>query len=182
MLTVLVHNVTDYIRFGLCRGVSNYHVLPDTDSELIWPSCCSHRAGWDFRRSISSACQVSVTTLDPSLVTQRADLWHRTAAQLELDFNSVERVVEYMNVPQEAPGIIEDNRPPAYWPSSSGGLHVQDLQVQYAPDLPMVLKHISFDVQPSEKIGIVCTLFFYVHIPTRQIGGQNRFRKVHTGS
>ncbi|KAF7792210.1 hypothetical protein EIP86_003243 [Pleurotus ostreatoroseus] len=39
---------------------------------------------------------------------------------LELDLNSVERVVEYLDLPQEPPAIIESSRPPAYWPSSSG--------------------------------------------------------------
>ncbi|KAG1754951.1 P-loop containing nucleoside triphosphate hydrolase protein [Suillus paluster] len=79
----------------------------------------------------------------------------RVLAQLELDFNAVERVVEYLSVPQEAPAIIEKNRPPAYWPSSNGQLVVDNLVVRYNPDLPDVLKNISFVVQPSEKIGVV---------------------------
>ncbi|KAJ2921432.1 hypothetical protein H1R20_g15658, partial [Candolleomyces eurysporus] len=78
----------------------------------------------------------------------------RVAAQLELDFNSVERVVEYLDVPQEAPAIVPDHRPPAYWPSNSGSLVVQDLEVKYAPHLPSVLKNISFSVNPGEKIGV----------------------------
>ncbi|RXW24050.1 hypothetical protein EST38_g1810 [Candolleomyces aberdarensis] len=78
----------------------------------------------------------------------------RVAAQLELDFNSVERVVEYLDVPQEAPAIIPDHRPPAYWPSNSGSLVVQDLEVKYAPHLPSVLRNISFSVNPGEKIGV----------------------------
>lgn len=79
----------------------------------------------------------------------------KVAAQLELDFNSVERVVEYLDVPQEAPPVIEENRPPAYWPSSSGELAVEDLVVRYAPTLPAVLHGLSFVVKPSEKIGVV---------------------------
>ncbi|PFH52248.1 hypothetical protein AMATHDRAFT_2254 [Amanita thiersii Skay4041] len=77
------------------------------------------------------------------------------AAQLELNFNSVERVIEYLDVVQEAPAIIEKNRPPAYWPSSSGGLEVEDLTIHYAPHLPPALRGISFSVKPSEKIGVV---------------------------
>ena len=76
-------------------------------------------------------------------------------SQVEIDFNSVERIVEYLDVPQEAPAIIEEKRPPAYWPSSSGELLVRDLEVRYAPDLPSVLHRISFTVRPTEKIGIV---------------------------
>ncbi|KAE9409119.1 P-loop containing nucleoside triphosphate hydrolase protein [Gymnopus androsaceus JB14] len=79
----------------------------------------------------------------------------RVAAQLELDFNSVERVVEYLDIPQEAPAVIEDHRPPAYWPSSSGRLVVDNLSVKYAPSLPAVLKNLSFTIEPSEKIGVV---------------------------
>jgi hypothetical protein len=76
-------------------------------------------------------------------------------AQLELDFNSVERIVEYFDVPQEAPAIIENSRPPAYWPSSNGDLVVDNLIVRYAPDLPIVLRNLSFTLEPSEKIGVV---------------------------
>ncbi|KAJ7040325.1 pleiotropic drug resistance ABC transporter [Mycena alexandri] len=79
----------------------------------------------------------------------------RVAAQLELDFNSVERVIEYLDVPQEAPAIVEKSRPPAYWPSSSGELVVDNLVVRYAPDLPPVLRNLSFSIKPSEKIGVV---------------------------
>lgn len=79
----------------------------------------------------------------------------RVAAQLELDFNSVERVVEYLDVPQEAPAINKDYRPPAYWPSNSGSLEVDELEVKYAPHLPSVLKRISFRVRPGEKVGVV---------------------------
>ena len=77
------------------------------------------------------------------------------AAQLELDFNSVERVVEYLDVPQEAPAVIEKSRPPAYWPSDAGELVVENLVVQYAPQLPAVLHNLTFTVKPSEKIGVV---------------------------
>lgn len=79
----------------------------------------------------------------------------RVLAQLELDFNSVERVVEYLGVPQEAPAVIEGSRPPAYWPSNSGQLVAENLVVRYGPDLPDVLKNLSFVIQPSEKIGVV---------------------------
>ncbi|KAG6837333.1 hypothetical protein H0H93_011428 [Arthromyces matolae] len=96
----------------------------------------------------------------------------KVMAQLELDFNSVERVVEYLDVPQEAPAVIEKNRPPAYWPSSSGDLRVENLVVRYAPHLPPVLNNISFTVMPAEKIGIVgiiLSLFEYHKAQTSSI-------------
>lgn len=79
----------------------------------------------------------------------------RVLAQVELDFNSVERIAEYLDVPQEAPAILEKSRPPAYWPSSSGGLVVDHLSVRYAPGLPVVLQDLCFTINPSEKIAVV---------------------------
>ncbi|KAL0058578.1 hypothetical protein AAF712_014741 [Marasmius tenuissimus] len=77
---------------------------------------------------------------------------------LELDLNSVERVVEYLEVPQEAPAIIESNRPPAYWPSSSNNdslISVEDLSVRYAPELPAVLQDVSFTLKAGERVGLL---------------------------
>ena len=77
------------------------------------------------------------------------------AAEMELDFNTVERVVEYLDVPQEAPAVIEKSRPPVDWPSETGKLVVENLVVQYAPELPAALHNVTFTVKPSEKIGVV---------------------------
>ena len=78
----------------------------------------------------------------------------RVLAQVELDFNSVERIVEYLEVPQEAP-LITERRPPAHWPSTEGQVCVEDLVVKYSENLPPALDHISFAVRPREKIGVV---------------------------
>ncbi|KAI8334843.1 P-loop containing nucleoside triphosphate hydrolase protein [Choanephora cucurbitarum] len=72
---------------------------------------------------------------------------------LENSFNAVERVVEYMQIEQEAPRIT-DTRPPVDWPTE-GAIEVKQLQVRYASDLPIILKNISFNVHSREKIGIV---------------------------
>ena len=79
----------------------------------------------------------------------------RVLAQVELDFNSIERIGEYLLVQQEAPLIVADARPPAYWPSSTTGIVVDNLWIRYSPTSPDVLKGISFEVNPGEKIGIV---------------------------
>lgn len=74
-----------------------------------------------------------------------------------MDLNSVERVVEYLDLPQEPPAIIESNRVPAYWPSSNSTdlVVVQDLVIKYAPDLPAVLHGISFALKPRERVGLL---------------------------
>ncbi|KAG2143718.1 hypothetical protein DEU56DRAFT_792331 [Suillus clintonianus] len=77
---------------------------------------------------------------------------------LELDLNSVERVVEYLDLPQEPPAVIESSRPPAYWPSSStkeGLITVENLVIKYAPELPPVLHNVSFSLNSKERIGLL---------------------------
>ncbi|KAK0484175.1 hypothetical protein EDD18DRAFT_1311904 [Armillaria luteobubalina] len=60
--------------------------------------------------------------------------------------NSVERVLECLELPQEPPAVIESHQPPAYWPSSSENnslIGVENLVVKYSPELPAVLQDIT---------------------------------------
>ncbi|KAG0369465.1 hypothetical protein BGZ54_009889 [Gamsiella multidivaricata] len=72
----------------------------------------------------------------------------------EMNMNSVERVREYMDLPQEPPAVIEDSRPPPGWPNN-GEITVENLVMQYSPDDPPVIRDVSFHVKPREKVGIV---------------------------
>lgn len=77
---------------------------------------------------------------------------------LELDLNSVERIVEYLDLPQEPASIIESSRPPAGWPSSSSKtdlLIVEDLSIRYSPELPAVLHNVSFSLRARERVGLL---------------------------
>ncbi|KAF9917868.1 hypothetical protein FBU30_000474 [Linnemannia zychae] len=78
----------------------------------------------------------------------------RSYTENELNQNSVERVVEYMDLEEEPPAIIEGSRPPASWPHK-GEIVVSNLTMKYAPDTPEVIKNISFTVKAGEKIGVV---------------------------
>lgn len=42
---------------------------------------------------------------------------------------SVERIKQFMHIPQEPPAIVEDKRPPSSWPSK-GRIELQDLTVR----------------------------------------------------
>lgn len=75
----------------------------------------------------------------------------RRYANTELDMNSTERIVEYTRLATEDTGGIA---PPAAWPHE-GRVEFQDLVVSYAPELPLVLKGISFDIKPRERVGVV---------------------------
>ncbi|OEL34907.1 ABC transporter C family member 2 [Dichanthelium oligosanthes] len=78
----------------------------------------------------------------------------RLASLAENSLNAVERVGTYIELPSEAPPIIEDHRPPPGWPSS-GVIKFQDVVLRYRPELPPVLHGISFIINGSEKVGIV---------------------------
>lgn len=79
-------------------------------------------------------------------------LWTiRNYAGMELNMNSTERVVEYTELETEP---LDGQVPPASWPSS-GAVEVKDLEVAYAPDLPPVLKGISFTIKDNERVGVV---------------------------
>ncbi|OAD06293.1 hypothetical protein MUCCIDRAFT_139417 [Mucor lusitanicus CBS 277.49] len=77
----------------------------------------------------------------------------RQYTSLEMSFNAIERIVEFMEIDQEAPAITSI-RPPPHWPTQ-GAIEVKDLEVRYAADLDPVLRDLSFTVKPREKIGIV---------------------------
>lgn len=66
---------------------------------------------------------------------------------------AVERMVEYGPEPEEAAAVIPGRRPPASWPSE-GGLAVVQLVVRYRPELPPVLRGLTFNVAPREKLGV----------------------------
>ncbi|KAM7523622.1 hypothetical protein LguiA_013524 [Lonicera macranthoides] len=67
---------------------------------------------------------------------------------------SMERLNQYMHLPSEAPQIIKDNRPPQNWPSV-GTVDIQDLQIKYRADSPLVLDGISCKFEGGQKVGIV---------------------------
>ncbi|RAK72684.1 multidrug resistance-associated protein [Aspergillus fijiensis CBS 313.89] len=75
----------------------------------------------------------------------------RSYADVELSMNATERVIEYSKIELENQGGVE---PPAAWPTE-GRLEVQDLVVGYAPDLPPVLKGLSFAVEKNQRVGVV---------------------------
>jgi ABC-type multidrug transport system fused ATPase/permease subunit len=75
----------------------------------------------------------------------------RNFAMVEIGMNAVERVIEYSEIVTEDEGGADA---PAAWPTD-GRLEVRDLAVGYAPDLPSVLKGVSFSVDRNERIGII---------------------------
>ncbi|XP_043704659.1 ABC transporter C family member 3-like isoform X1 [Telopea speciosissima] len=75
-------------------------------------------------------------------------------SSLENKIISVERILQYTCIPSEPPLLVEENRPGHEWPSQ-GKVDIFDLQMQYAPHLPLVLRDVTCTFPGGMKIGIV---------------------------
>ncbi|KAM1873466.1 hypothetical protein ACFX13_007298 [Malus domestica] len=67
---------------------------------------------------------------------------------------SVERLLQYTNIPSEPPHVIESNQPDRSWPLH-GEVDIRDLQVRYAPHMPLVLRGLTCTFPGGMKTGIV---------------------------
>ncbi|KAG0010325.1 hypothetical protein BGZ81_002824, partial [Podila clonocystis] len=157
------------IRFVL----GNEHRL-DQNLRAFYPSIASNR--WlAFRLEVLSAVIIfgsaflSVVSLarglvvDPGLVglslsyalniTQTMNWMVRQYSEIESNIVSVERLKEYVELPQEAPEIISDHRPPQHWPDQ-GRVDFVNYETRYRPGLELVLRGVNCSIRPHEKIGI----------------------------
>uniref|UniRef100_A0A2P2NFS0 ABC-type xenobiotic transporter n=1 Tax=Rhizophora mucronata TaxID=61149 RepID=A0A2P2NFS0_RHIMU len=73
---------------------------------------------------------------------------------LENKIISVERIFQYMSIPSEPALVIESNRPVQSWPSC-GEVDMDNLQVQYGPHMPLVLRGLTCTFHGGKKTGIV---------------------------
>ena len=76
----------------------------------------------------------------------------RLTAEVENMMTSVERVLTYTKL-EEEPGYSIDKKPPSDWPTE-GGLKFENMSLRYYEGGPEVLKNITFQVNPREKIGV----------------------------
>ncbi|KAI5007080.1 hypothetical protein ZWY2020_047028 [Hordeum vulgare] len=103
-------------------------------------------------------------TIDPSLaglaatyglnlnVLQAWVIWN--LCNVENKMISVERIFQFTNIPSESPLVIENCRPMETWPWC-GTIQIEALQIQYSPDMPMVLKGMNCTFPGEKKIGVV---------------------------
>ncbi|KAF9575849.1 hypothetical protein EC968_001232 [Mortierella alpina] len=74
---------------------------------------------------------------------------------LENNMNSAERLMHYVkNLVQERPAQKPEAKPDPSWPAQ-GQISFQNVSMRYRPDLPKVLRDISFDIQAGHKVGVV---------------------------
>jgi len=67
---------------------------------------------------------------------------------------SVERILQFSNIPSESPLVIEEYKPIERWPWY-GTIQIDGLQIKYNHDMPMVLKGISCTFPGERKVGVV---------------------------
>ncbi|KAI8552989.1 hypothetical protein RHMOL_Rhmol06G0310300 [Rhododendron molle] len=78
----------------------------------------------------------------------------RFLCNMENQIISVERILQYTAIPSEPPLVIEEKRPDGLWPAH-GEVVIQDLQVRYAPHMPLVLRGLTCTFLGGMKTGIV---------------------------
>ncbi|KAK8989741.1 hypothetical protein V6N11_064158 [Hibiscus sabdariffa] len=83
-----------------------------------------------------------------------ASRWYCTLSNYVI---SVERIKQFMYIPEEPPAIIEDNRPPSSWPSK-GRIELQELKIRYRSNAPLVLKGISCTFKEGTRALEKCQL------------------------
>ncbi|KAG0260745.1 hypothetical protein DFQ27_003362 [Actinomortierella ambigua] len=105
-----------------------------------------------------------VETMDAALVgialgyaitiTVRINFMVRTTCEIQNMMVSLDRIQEYSERPTEAPTESGGVHLPERWPQS-GHIRFIDYSARYRLGLDLAVKHVSFEVQPGEKIGIV---------------------------
>lgn len=87
-------------------------------------------------------------------ITQSLNWIVRQTVEVETNIVSVERVLEYANLPSEAPEVIFKKRPNIGWPAH-GQITINNFSTRYREGLDPVLKGISLSINAKEKIGVV---------------------------
>ncbi|KIO12017.1 hypothetical protein M404DRAFT_962517 [Pisolithus tinctorius Marx 270] len=149
------------------RFLEEYHRKVDVANKMYYNSWMTSR--WLlFNYDVLGACAVLATTVlalsesvdagtaglcmtSAMLFTLSMYLVCRFGASLQLELNAIERVAEYLNIPNDPPAVDQSNRSP-YLLSK---LSVQNLFVKYPSCSEPVLKDVTFTLNAPERIAIV---------------------------
>lgn len=76
------------------------------------------------------------------------------SAELENLMVAVERVLDYRDLPSEAPFETKEESRPHNWPAR-GEVEFQEVYLKYAEEDKYVLKGLSFKTNAQEKVGYI---------------------------
>ncbi|RMZ73353.1 bile acid transporter [Pyrenophora seminiperda CCB06] len=76
----------------------------------------------------------------------------RVYGNLEMDFTSVERVIELLDVENESPGVVD---PPAHWPTYSGDIEFDDVTIRYADNLEPALQNVTLKIPAGSNTAVI---------------------------
>ncbi|KAI1780096.1 canalicular multispecific organic anion transporter 1 [Hypoxylon cercidicola] len=129
----------------------------------------SLQAWLQYRYDLLSACSIFILTLlalyqglSPGLTafvltsaSQLVEATHvlcKTYGQLQMDFVSVERVVELLDLEEEPNGEV---KPPPSWPSSQDSITFDSVTIKYAPHLDPSLVDVSFTIPSGSTCAVL---------------------------
>ncbi|TBU42097.1 multidrug resistance-associated ABC transporter [Dichomitus squalens] len=142
-----VENRAYYMTIAIQRWLG---VRLDILGNILILGICLFAAG--FRHTVDPS-KIGVVLTYTLTITQSFSTLVTNYAQNEQNFNAVERILYYSELPSEGASTTPNDPPPS-WPES-GAIEFKDVEMSYRPGLPPVLKGASFQINPSEKIGIV---------------------------
>ncbi|XP_028790571.1 LOW QUALITY PROTEIN: ABC transporter C family member 8-like, partial [Neltuma alba] len=166
VVTVRAFNMAD-------RFYQNYLKLVDTDAKLFFHSNVATE--WLILR-IEILQNLTLFTAALLLVLLPKGLMHPGLAGLSLSYAlslticvtfmsrwfcnlsnyivSVERIKQFIHIPEDPPAVVENRKPPPSWPSN-GRIELQNLEIRYRPNAPLVLKGITCAFKEGSRVGIV---------------------------
>nr|VWO94880.1 MRP-like transporter [Ganoderma boninense] len=142
-----VENRAYYMTIAIQRWLG---VRLDILGNILILGICLFAAG--FRHTVDPS-KIGVVLTYTLSITQSFSTLVSNYAQNEQNFNAVERILYYTELPNEGKTTTPADPPPS-WPEG-GAIEFKGVEMSYRPGLPLVLKGVTFRINPSEKIGIV---------------------------
>lgn len=104
-------------------------------------------------RSTLSAALVGLAMSQAVSVSQSLGQLTRMGVELEATMTHVERVIEYCGLEPEPPAVLDSDPPRSQFPRE-GRVEFDHFSARYRPGLPLVLKDLSFVVEPGQRVGL----------------------------
>ncbi|CCU76515.1 ABC Transporter [Blumeria hordei DH14] len=99
---------------------------------------------------LSAGLTAFVLTASSKFVTATHSLC-RKYGQIQIDFVSVERVIELLSIAQEPCGKVT---PPAYWPRYGAEIVFDNVSIRYAPHCELALSEVSLRIEGGSVTAI----------------------------